>query len=336
MNLRLFLLAAAAVSAAAPAFADGVATVRVAAVRRGTAPTELVAYGEAAPATQAVRSLTLAQPGQVAAVLVTAGQPVRRGQPILRFATAPASNAAYAQAQSAVTVAAGALTHTRQLFSEQLATRDQVAAAEKALTDARANLAALAKDGAQRPVAVLAAPFDGVVAAIPVAVGDRPAAGSTLASVAPAAALQVSAGVEPGERGRVRAGQSVTLEPLGGGAPLHGRVLRVDAMLNPKTRLVDVDISGASAQAIAGEAFRARIDVGSVQGWLAPHEAVQVQDGAAFVYQVAGGKAVKVPVRILQTGRDTDVVAGGIEPNRPLVTTGAYQLDDGAAVRVAR
>jgi RND family efflux transporter MFP subunit len=320
----------------APALADGVATVRVEQVRRGAVPTELVAYGEAAPATLAVRSLTFAQPGQVAAVLVTAGQPVRRGQPILRFQTAPASNAAYAQARSAVALATGQLTHARQLFGEQLATQDQVATAEKALTDARANLAALARDGAQQMSSVLAAPFDGVVATIAVSTGDRPAAGATLATVAPASALQVTVGVEPGWRGRVRAGQTVVLEPVGGGPALHGRVLRVDAMLNPKTRFVDIDVSTAPGAALPGEAFRARIAVGSAQGWLVPHGAVQVQDGAAFVFQIAGGKAAKAPVRVVQTGRDTDVVDGSLDPARPLVSVGAYQLEDGAPVRIAR
>jgi RND family efflux transporter MFP subunit len=333
---RLGLLAFLTALAAGPALADGVATVRVEQVRRGAVPTELVAYGEAAPAAQAVRSLTLAQPGQVAAVLVTAGQPVRRGQAILRFQIAPASNAAYEQAKGAVTLAAGQLTHARQLLGEQLATRDQVATAEKALSDARTSLAALAQDGAQRTSSVLAAPFDGVVATIPVSAGDRPAAGVTLATVAPASALQVTVGVEPGWRGRVRAGQAVVLEPIGGGPVLQGRVLRVDGMLNPKTRFVDVDVATAPGAALPGEAFRARIAVGSAQGWLVPHGAVQVQDGAAFVFQVAGGKAAKAPVRIVQAGRDIDVVDGALDPARPLVSVGAYQLEDGAPVRVAR
>lgn len=327
------LLAALAGTSAS---ADGVATVRVEPVRRGAIPTELIAYGEAAPATQAVRSLTLAQPGQVAAVLVTTGQPVRRGQAILRFETAPAAVAAYAQAKSAVTLASGQLAHARQLFAEQLATQDQVATAEKGLTDARANLAALIRDGAQKTNSVLTAPFDGVVVSIPVSIGDRPAAGATLATVAPASALQVSVGIEPGWRGRVHPGQPVVLEPIGGGPALLGRVLRVDGMLNPKTRFVDVDVSTASGAALSGEAFRARIAVGSAQGWLVPHGAVQVQDGAAFVFQVAGGKAARAAVRVVQTGRDTDVVDGPLDPARPLVTVGAYQLEDGAPVRIAR
>jgi hypothetical protein len=113
-------------------------------------------------------------------------------------------------------------------------------------------------------------------------------------------------------------------------------MVRVDSALNAKTRLVDVDIAVGSGAAISGEAFRAEIPVGVVQGWLVPHGAVLVDDSKAWIFQVEGGKAVRVPVTVLQAGRTTDVVSGALDPERPLVTVGAYQLDDGAAVRVER
>jgi RND family efflux transporter MFP subunit len=337
---RLLILALAAALGAfvttSAASADGVTAVHVEAPRRGAAPTILTAYGEAEAASPSVRALTLAQPGQVAAVFVTAGQAVKRGQSLLRFTTAPASVAAYSQAQTALTLALGQQTHTRQLLAQQLATKDQMAAADKAAADARSALSALARDGAGRGATVLTAPFDGVVASLPVSVGDRPAAGATLATLAPLSGLQVSAGIEPGWRGKVHAGQSVSLEPLGGGPAIAGRVLRVDSVLNPKTRLVDVDIAAPAGGAIAGEAFRAEIAVGAKTGWLVPHGAVRVEDGRAFVFQLAGDKAQRVAVTLLQPGRDDDVVDGPIDAHRPLVTIGAFQLDDGSAVRVER
>lgn len=332
-TLLPFLLSVAAMGTA---HAEGTTTVRVATPQRGSAPILVTAYGQAAPATQSVRSLTLAQPGQVAGVLVTAGQAVKRGQVLIRFTTAPASVASYRQAQTAVTLAKAQQAHARQLLSQQLATRDQAGTADKALADAEAQLAALSRDGAGRASTTVTAPFDGVVITLPVALGDRPAAGATLVTVAPSSALQVAAGIEPGWRRQVQIGQSVSLEPLGGGPAIAGRVVRIDSVLNPKTRLVDVDIATAQGAAISGQAFRARIGVGSKAGWLVPHGAVRIEDNKAFVFQLSGVKAVKVDVQVLQAGRDTDVVAGGINPGQPLVTMGAYQLDDGAAVRVER
>lgn len=339
MKLASVLIACAVLAPAlAPTLvrAEGEAAVRVVRPQRGGAPTEILAYGQAAPASRAVRSLTLAQTGQVSRVEATAGQAVRRGQVLLRFDVAPTAIAAYRQAQTALALARSQQTHSRLLLGEQLATRDQAAAADKAVQDAESQLAALAKDGAGRPVALLTAPFDGVIVSLPVSLGDRPAAGAVLATLVPSTAVQVTVGVEPGYRRQIRPGAAARLEPIGGGPAVTGRVVRIDAVLNPKTRLVDVDIAAPPGAALSGEAFRVRLETGRVDGWRVPHGAVRVEDGKAFVFQLDGRKAAKVAVRVLQPGRDTDVVDGPIVPDRPLVTVGAYQLDDGDTVRVER
>jgi RND family efflux transporter MFP subunit len=325
-----------ALSAPAAAIAEGSVAVRVVPARRGSAPSLVTAYGQAAPAGPSVRTLSLAQPGQVAAVLVTASQAVKRGQALLRFDTAPATLAAYRQAETALTLARAQRAHTQQLFASQLATQDQLGAAEKALADAQAQLQALARDGSGAAHVTVSAPADGVVMGLAVAAGDRPAPGAALATFAPASAMQVSVGIEPGWRGQVRIGQSVRLDPLGGGPSLAGRVVRVDSALNPKTRLVDVAVATPSGAVIAGEAFRAAITVGGQDGWLVPHGAVQVEDGKAFLYQVAGSTAARVNVTVRQPGRETDLMQGPIDAHRPIVSVGGHQLNDGAAVRVER
>ncbi len=331
---RLFtsiLLAGAAL--AGPALADGTALVRTEALHRGTAPQTVTAYGSAAPSSLSARSLTLAQSGQVTAVMATQGQAVRKGQALLTFATAPAAVAGYRQAQTALALAKAQQQHASQLMAQQLGTKDQLATADKAVADAEAQLLALRRDGAGAASVTLTAPFDAVVAAVPVAPGDRPAAGASLITLDRTSGVQVSLGLEPGWRTQVRVGQAVRLEPLGGGPAIEGRVIRIDAVLNPHTRLVDVDVSAPSGQVISGQAFRGRVAVGTLQGWLLPHDAVRVEDGKAFVFQVAGGKAHRVGVQVVQAGRDIDVAQGDLNPGQPLVTVGAYQLDDGDAVR---
>ncbi|WP_158912587.1 efflux RND transporter periplasmic adaptor subunit [Caulobacter sp. S45] len=331
---RSFALALLAVSAvAAPALADGTTLVRTETPRRGSAPRTFTAYGSAAASSLAARSLTLPQTGQVVSVLVTQSQAVRKGQALLSFATAPSAISGYRQAQTAVTLARAQQQHAVQLLAQQLGTKDQLAVADKAVADAQAQLSALAREGAGRASVTLTAPFDGVIATVPVAPGDRPAAGAALVTLNRSSGVQVSLGLEPGWRSQVKVGQAVRLEPLGGGPAIDGHVIRVDAVLNPRSRLLDVDIAVPAGQAISGEAFRARVAVGVLQGWLLPHEAVRVEDGKAFVFQVAGGKAHRVDVEVAQAGRDVDVAQGPLDPARPLVTVGAYQLDDGDAVR---
>jgi RND family efflux transporter MFP subunit len=301
--------------------------------RRGAAAKVVVAYGAAAPSTLAVRNLTLPQTGQVTTVQVVQGQAVKKGQVLLTFSTAPTTLASYRQAQTAVKLAEAQRLHAGQLLAQQLGTRDQLAAADKALSDARAQLAALARDGAGRASLSVSAPSDGIVTATPVSAGDRPAAGATLVTVSRNGGVQVSLGVEPGYHALIRPGQPVSLEPLGGGPTVGGHVIRVDAVLNPRSRLVDVDVYAPSGQVLSGQAFKGSIRIGEVQGWLVPHAAVQMADDASFVFQIVGGKAKRVAVEVLQAGRDSDVVRGALDPTRPLAVAGAYQLDDGDPVR---
>ena len=57
--------------------------------RQGTMPRWLTAYGSVTPSSSGTETLSIAQPGQVAALLVTAGARVHAGQPLVRFAVAP-------------------------------------------------------------------------------------------------------------------------------------------------------------------------------------------------------------------------------------------------------
>lgn len=307
--------------------------VRLVAARRGEAPVMISAYGQAAPATTAAVSLNIPQPGQVIQVKVTPGQSVRRGAVLLVFATAPSALASYRQAQTALTLARTQRLHQQQLLAQQLATRDQLAVADKAVADAQAQLAALSREGAGRATTILTAPFDAVVTATPVAQGERPQAGAPLVGLARASGLQVTVGVEPGLRREIRLGAPVRLEPVGGGAAVSGRVIRVDAALNTKSRLVDVDIAAPADAVLSGQAFMAQIAVGSRAGWLVPHASVRVEEGRAFLFQVEAGKARRVEVSISQAGRDVDVVEGALNASLPVVVEGAFQLDDGMAVR---
>jgi len=81
--------------------------------------------------------------------------------------------------------------------------------------------------------------------------------------------------------------------------------------------------------------YRADITVGQWQGWLIPRDAL-VGDGHTWhVFQVAGGKAVNVPVTIVGESDTVSVVSGALDARRPLVVVGNAQLDDGMAVRAA-
>jgi hypothetical protein len=141
-------------------------------------------------------------------------------------------------------------------------------------------------------------------------------------------------GLEPGDRDRVRARQTVHLTPIGAGPRLDGQILRVDGVLNPKTRLVDADVSVPPGAVMSGTAYRADITVGQLQGWIVPHDAVLTDDKGAYVFQVAGNTASRVDVSVAGSVGSDDVIDGKLDPARSLVVQGNYQLSDHATVRV--
>jgi membrane fusion protein (multidrug efflux system) len=315
--------------------------VTVALPLRGALPDLVVAYGTAVPAVNGSQTLSVLVEGQVVRLLVTAGEPVRTGQPLLEFQRSPAASNAHSQAASAVRLARTEQATLVRLLAQQLATRDQVAQADKAVSDAQSTLAAIeAQDGGVGNL-VLKAPFNGIVSSLPVAQGERMPAGAPLAIVTREAGLVITVGIDPSLRKRIRGGESVHLRLLSGNEPddateFPGRVLRIDRVLNPRTRMVDADIQplAPNADVLDGAAFRTEITTGDLNGWIAPRDSVLRDDQGAYVFQVADAKAVRVGVKLLGGSDRESVILGSIDPHKPLVTSGNYQLHDGDRVRL--
>jgi RND family efflux transporter MFP subunit len=300
---------------------------------RGSIPDTVTAYGTAVPAINGGTTLSVQSDGRVLQLFATPGEAVHAGQRLLDFEISAAARSNYDQALSALKLAREERIRTARLLSQQLATRDQLAKADKAVSDAQAALSALEREYGGRPRQTLVAPFDGVVSAIPVAQGARVQPGVALVTLTRTDGLVVTVGVEPAQRHRLQLGQPAQLDALGSPEPaLGGKLVRIDHMLNQTTRLVDADVA-VSGTLLQGAAFRVRIELGRIEGWLVPHDAVLSDTHGPHVFQVAGGKAVRVPVKLLGSDGTTSVVDGPVDPHRLLVTQGNYQLSDGMAVR---
>jgi RND family efflux transporter MFP subunit len=310
----------------------------------GSLPRTLTAYGTVQAAPGSSETLSLLRAGQVTRVLVALGQTVRQGQPLLVVSADPAALAAFRQAVTALTLAQGERGRVAQMLAQHLATRDQLALADKAVTDAQGNLDVLMRAGGGSAGQTVAAPFDGVVSGLPVATGARIASQAPLVTLDRSSSLVAAVGIEPAQRSLVAGGQPVRIEPLDGGGFREGSVLGVGGMLDPATRLVPVLVSpqadtqtGAQSGAglLPGGAVRVVVQVGEYRGWLVPRNAVSTDAKGPYLFQLAGGKAARVDVQVAGAVGDTTVVTGALDPRRPLVTTGNTQLQDGAAVREA-
>ena len=333
---RLGALALLAGLIALPASADEPQSVAVKTEqpRQGVVPDVLVAYGSARPALGGGMTLSFQQDGRVLAIAVTPGEAVHEGDKLLDFGASASAISTYQQAVHSLTAARQQRNQAAQLLKQQLATRDQLAQADKAVADAQAAVDALRREGADLASRTLTAPFDGIVATIPVAPGDRVQPGATLMTITRLDGLVVTVGIDPAERLRVRPGEPVHLTPMSVGGPLDGRIVRIDGTLNPRTRMLDADVGVAPGAVISGTAYRADITVGQFKGWIVPHDAMLSDAKGEYLFQVNGSTASRVDVKLVGTAGNDDIVQGSLDPQRPIVVQGNYQLSNNMAVRM--
>jgi membrane fusion protein (multidrug efflux system) len=302
----------------------------------GDLPQLLAAYGTAVASINGGMTLSLPLEGRVMRLLAAAGESVHTGQALLEFERSAAATAAWRQAASALQLALAEQARITRMLAQQTATRDQKAQVDKAVSDAQTVLDAMKIETGGASRQTLTAPFDGVISALTAAQGDRVTAGAPLLTLVRSSGVVVTVGIEPIDRSRVKAGQTVEVHPLSDEATHHdGRVVRVDHAVNPKSHLVDVDVA-VGDEVLLGDAFRADIGIGQLHGWIAPRDAVLDDDAGAHIYQIANGKAVRVDVKRIGNAEGKTVFEGALDPAHALVIQGNYELADGMPVRETR
>jgi RND family efflux transporter MFP subunit len=308
------------------------ALVTVAPVRSETVQDVVSVYGvvQADPA----GSLTIAAPKAaiVSRVLVRSGETVAAGQALVEVANAPGSEMAYRQAADAATFAQAELARVQRLYDERLAATDQLTAAKKGLADAQAALAAQQKQGSGQSLQSLRAPRAGVVTTVSAANGDHVAQDAPLVVLARADAAAVKLGLEP--NGRVAVGQAVTLRPVFGGPPIASRITMVGRAADQTTKTLDAVAPLNGAILPIGAAVVGDVVTASHPGQVAPRAAVVFDETGPHVFVVAAGKASRVFVSLgLDHGDDVEI-KGKLPAGAQVAVEGAYELQDGMAVKV--
>jgi RND family efflux transporter MFP subunit len=312
------------------------ALVTLAPIRSGQVRESVSAYGVIAGSAAASRTVSAPRAVIVERLLVGPGQPVAAGAVLVELANTPATQLAFRQASDAVRFAAADLERVRRLYDQHLAARDQLDAAQKAVADANAALAAQAQAGAGTSLQTLRAPFAGIIGAVPVALGDHVAADAPLMTVVAAGGLVAKLGVEPAKAARMAAGRPVTLTLVFDRARrLDTSVGIVGRQIDPATRLVDVTAAAPGAGLALGDAVEGEVTVGAHPGLLAPRAALITDEAGSHVFVVRAGKAHEVAVTPGLDEGDQTEVAGAIRAGELVAVEGAYQLQDGMAVRTA-
>ena len=195
-------------------------------------------------------------------------------------------------------------------------------------------LAAQEKQGGGRARQTLTAPGASVVTNIAVAPGDHVAQDAPLMTLVRKGALSAKLGLEP-TAGRFAAGQAVTIRPTAGGPMIASHLTMVGRAADPASKTLDAIAPLGDAAPPIGSAIEADVITGAHQGLAVPRAAAVFDETGAHVFIIAGGKARRVFVTV---GRDygADIeVRGPLNAGQAVAVQGAYELQDGMAVKVA-
>ena len=310
------------------------ASITTAPVRSGMLQDVATVYGVVQADPAASRTLAAPRAVIVEQVLASPGQVVSAGAPLAVVVSQPAAELAYRQAADAAASAKTDLARVQRLFNAHLAASDQLIQAKKALADADAALAAQQQQGAGRGRQTLTAGAPAVVVSIAAAPGDHVAQDAGLMVLARQGALSVKLGIEP-SAGAVAAGDAVTIRPTAGGVAIASRLTMVGRAIDPATHLVPAIAPLPGAALPVGAAVEADIATGAHQGLAAPRGAVVFDETGAHVFVVANGKAERVFVTAGRDHGDEIEISGPIKAGQVIAVQGAYELQDGMAVKVA-
>lgn len=286
--------------------------------------------------------------GKVIQRLVTAGQAVRRGQPLMKIDRTDFVLATDAQVGSVDSARARAV----QAAADERRYRDLVSAGAvsassydqiKATADStRAQLAAAqAQERAARnqaSYAVLLADADGTVVETMAEPGQVVTAGQTVVRLAHAGPRE--AAISLPETVRPAIGSTALASVFNRSGEDVARLRQLSDAADPQTRTFDARyvLSGAASVAPLGATVSIRIpDRGSVGSMTVPLGALYDKGQGPGVWIVAG-RPLRVtwrPVQVTALGEESATLAGGLRAGEHFVALGAHYLHEGQPVRIA-
>jgi RND family efflux transporter MFP subunit len=294
-------------------------------------------YGTVAASEESMADISFPHSGQITALQVRVGQKVLRGDPLVTITSDPATLQSYQKAATTLQFAQRELSRMQTLRQQHLATNAQVATSQQAVTDATAALETERKLGNDQSTKSATAPFNGYVAKVMSAPGDRLQANTAIMTLARTdQGVHISAGLKPEDSVRVEPGMRARVAPvLNAQSPLlQGVVRQIGGTVNATTKFVDawIDVPQSSSL-VTGEAVSVAIILSAHQGWVVPRDAVLHDAKGSYIFQVLDGHAKRVEVKAgIETDMSTEI-SGDFDPSRKIVAVGNYELNDGVAVR---
>lgn len=287
--------------------------------------------------------------GPVVETYVDRGEPVRRGQLLMRIddlterqSFISAQSAARSAGLAEENAASDLERDTRLYRAGAIAERD-LEAARRALASARAASAdaqarlATAKQQLERTRIV--SPLTGTVSDRPVSAGDVVQPGMPLVTVIDPSSMRLEAAVPSDQAPTIEVGASVRFTVSGyPGRTFTGTVQRINPSVDPATRqvLIFVSIPNATSRLVAGLFAEGRVVTASRSALGVPVDAVDQSGVTPMVTRIEHGKAQHVPVQLGVRDEVTErfEIRSGIGAGDTLLLGAAQSVAPGTAVTV--
>src|SRR3954468_8894381 len=301
---------------------------------------------------RSLRSTTV-QPqieGQITKILVTAGQRVAQGAPLMQI-DARRQQAAVSSQQAELVAADAAVAYARQqqqrnteLLAAGAISRQTLEQSETALRTAEANLNALKAQVQQQEVQLrfftITAPTAGVVGDVPVRVGSQVTPQTLLTTIDQNDTLEVNASVPIERAGSLRVG--LPLQVLSSDAD-HRIATTTVSFVSPhvddqtQSVLVKGTVKNPDGALRPSQYVRARIVWKTSDGLTVPVTAVLRVAGQLFVFVAEPGPggalvAKQRPVKVGSIVGDAYPVLEGVKAGERIVVSGVQKLCDGAPI----
>jgi RND family efflux transporter MFP subunit len=287
-------------------------------------------------------------PAVVMAVLKENGQPVRRGDLLVRLDDTSIRDS-LVSAQEAERAASQAFAQAERQHQRMKTLRDQGMASAQQLEDAEIRRNTTQSDlsaakarlvGARQQLqrTEVRAPFDGIVADRKVSAGDTAQVGKELLKVMDPRSLRFEGLVSSDAIQSVKVGQPVTFRVNGyGKQEFAGRVKFVAPTANPTTRQVEVivEIAGGAPERLAGLYAEGRVEASTSSALMIPASAI-VRDGDhAYAWRIKDKVLQKVALALGERDprRGDFVVRSGIADGDRVLRNPIATLKDGQAVK---
>lgn len=269
--------------------------------------------------------------GNVTKIYFHSGDAVKAGDVLLEI-NPGVLKANLVAAQATADLNSGDYDRATALFKRGALSKQDLDTALANKASALANLQAAKAQLAQN---IITAPIDGKLGLTLYNVGDYINVGQSLVNLQSLDTLRVNFSVPQNNASQIKSGDPINVQSDSfPGETFQGSVSAVDTAVDVNTRTVAIraHIPNPNGKLLPGSFVQVTVDAGAQNMLVSiPQLAVVYDASGNYVYTVVNGKAVKTPIKILQTNKNM-IAVSGLKDGDAVVTQGQLKIHDGANV----